>query len=138
MLTDLLPILLLNGLLVLLPFVLQFISVYYEDVKYYSEVQNRVLSRYFTFQVQGRRFEMSDGDRNSDDKTQRLKMNRQTSRRHMYHTRRVQKTLPMKLPWCYAQMSSNKAPRIHIREGGWSDYRISISSSEFGSHGSSR
>ena len=81
MLTDLLPILLLNGLLVLLPFVLQFISVYYEDVKYYSEVQNRVLSRYFTFQVQGRRFEMSDGDRNSEDKTQRSKMNRQTSRR---------------------------------------------------------
>ena len=36
----------------------------------------------------------------------------------MYHTRRVKKTLPMKLPWCYAQMSSNKAPVFTYARGG--------------------
>jgi hypothetical protein len=51
LLTSLLPVLLLNGLLVLLPFALQALSIYYEDVKTYSEVQSRVLSRYFTIQV---------------------------------------------------------------------------------------
>jgi hypothetical protein len=50
-LTSTLPVLLLNGLLAVLPFVLQALSEHYEDVKYFSEIQTLVLSRYYTLQA---------------------------------------------------------------------------------------
>ena len=37
-------------------------------------------------------------------------MNRQTSRRHEYHTRVSKKLLQTKMPWCYKRMSSNEGP----------------------------
>ena len=41
----------LNGWPELLPFMLQYISIHYEHVKRYSDVQDCVLKRYFAFQV---------------------------------------------------------------------------------------
>ena len=40
----------------------------------------------------------------------RKKVNRQTSRRHDYHTHRSGKFLISKMPPCYARMSSNEGP----------------------------
>ena len=51
MLTTIVPVVLLSGLLVLLPFILQYISIRYEHVKLYSQVQDCVLKRYFAFQL---------------------------------------------------------------------------------------
>ena len=46
-----LPVMLLNGLLALLPLVLDWLAENYEDIKTYSEIQKLTLSRYFTLSM---------------------------------------------------------------------------------------
>lgn len=49
--TSVAPALLLSLLLALLPIFLKCLSVYYEDVKYYSRIETLVMTRFFTFQM---------------------------------------------------------------------------------------
>ena len=65
--------------------------------------------------VQGR-FEINGGQTEigipkTEDKTQlRKKVNRQTSRRYEYPSRRSKKPLRTKMPWCYVRLCSNEGP----------------------------